>query len=254
MSALIIRAPATISNPLDGTPVLPDIETGQIWLYDASRLNLLDGSSVTSWPSSAGSAGVSANLNQASSSPPTFAGNILGQGIHAVRFNRANQQYIRTSSEIAIGKFSMPVTIAALVLFDSTSTGLMSNISSGRKSTAYMALGKSTSEKPFAGAGAASEISGDTYLSKDNWVFLAAVYDGVNSFLYVETARTPGQMGVGNPSAAILEGLTLGASATGNGSWLGGLIAEHVGYARALSREDVEALRYKMRSSRGLAV
>jgi len=51
MSALILRASGVLSNPLPGTPVIPDIETDLYFDFRASDLvgTVADGASVTNW-------------------------------------------------------------------------------------------------------------------------------------------------------------------------------------------------------------
>ena len=240
MQALILKAPGILTNPIPGTPKLPDLSRKLLADYDADRLTLTDGANVTVWKNSNdGSSGAKANLVYASGIRPKFAQNGYSVGHAAVNFSRANATLLRTSASIPLSpRIDTPITVAALVKFNAASDGGLATVFSGRTGDVggYVYCRREISGRLSMGAGANQEIIGPI-VSPDQWMVVACIFDGANSKLFIDKVKI-----TGTTSSAYWDGIVLGANAV-EVSNIDGDIAAVCAYSRALSDEEVRLLR-----------
>ncbi|WP_323600718.1 LamG-like jellyroll fold domain-containing protein [Pseudomonas putida] len=250
MQALIITAPGALSNPIAGTPKVPDLSRALLLEYDADKLTLADGADVTAWNSTDGSWGASANLPYASAVRPKFGRSALGNGHAAVKFSRASATLLKTHSAVALSPVARtPLTVMALVKFNAASDGFASTVFSGRTGDVggYVYCRREISGRLSMGAGANQEILSQV-VSPDLLMFVACVFDGANSKLYVDKVKT-----TGTTSGAFWDGVVVGANAVGTNN-LDGDIAAMRAYTRALSDAEVLLQREAWLTARGLSV
>jgi|GEM_PF-4518023 len=105
MTALIIRALGEITNPLPGTPRVPDITSDLYWDLDARSLSLSDGDPVTSW---IGTGPAPANNRTLASQQggwgwPAFSASGGAGGAPALTFNGEQQIRLLTPSATPFG-------------------------------------------------------------------------------------------------------------------------------------------------------
>ncbi len=249
MQALIITAPGALSNPIAGTPKVPDLSRALLLEYDADKLTLADGADVTAWNSTDGSWGASANLPYASAVRPKFSRNALGNGHATVKFSRTSATLLKTHSGVALSPVvRTPLTVMALVKFNAASDGFAATVFSGRTGDAggYVYCRREISGRLSMGAGANQEILSQI-VSPDVLMCIACVFDGANSKLFVDKVKT-----AGTTSGAFWDGVSLGANAVGTNN-LDGDIAAMRAHTRALSDAEVLLQREAWLTSRGLA-
>jgi hypothetical protein len=249
MQALIIKAPGAMSNPIAGTPTIPDLTRDVLLEYNAERLTQADGTDVTLWGSAEGSWGTSANLSLASVLRPKFALNGFSNGHPSVKFSREALNYLRTSSSVPLTPvISTPATVVALVKFDASSEGVAATIFSSRDSAPnkYIYCRREISGRLSMGGGVNQELLSPV-VSTGVWMVVTCVFDGANSKLFVDKVKTAGVC-----SASSWDGIVVGANAA-NTNNLGGEIAALKAYSRALSDAEVLLLRDGWLTSRGLA-
>lgn len=245
MTSLVIRAPSTISSPLANQPYLPDANL--LFTFDADALSGADLSSISNFKNASGTLSTSADLNAMSATPPKLRLAAVGGTSKAVEFSGA--QFARTTLADAFTAVNMPVTVVGLIKVNSI--GSLQGILTGRDSTSYMLLQVNTNGTLRGGAGSSNELTGPAIIAGE-WAFVAAVYNGSSSRIYVESAFTSGSMGTTAPAGAILKGITVGSSSGGVGSFLNGQVAYLAGYNKALTDSEVATLRQRVRSSHGL--
>jgi hypothetical protein len=239
MQALILKAPGVLTNPLPGTPKLPDLTRKLLLEYDADQLTLADAADVSAWNSTAGSWGALANLPYASAVRPKYARNGYSAGHGSVKFSRASATLLKTHSAVALDpRASTPLSVVALVKFNAASDGVAATIFSGRTGDVggYVYCRREISGRLSIGAGANQEILGPI-VSSGEWMVVACIFDGANSKLFVDKVKT-----IGSTSAAYWDGIVLGANAVATNN-LDGEIAAFRAYSRALSDEEVLLLR-----------
>lgn len=71
-SAVVLRSKTAITNPIPGTPRLPNIDAGVLFDWDPETLSGADGSTVTALPSSRGSLGTAGDLSVVTSGTVTL--------------------------------------------------------------------------------------------------------------------------------------------------------------------------------------
>ncbi len=250
MQALILKAPGALSNPIAGTPKVPNLARGLLLEYDADQLTLADAADVTAWNSIDGSWGTEANLPYASGVRPKFSRSGFNTGHASVKFTRASATLLKTHSTIAlVPAINTPLTVLALVKFNTASDGFASTVFSGRTGNAggYVYCRREISGRLSMGAGANQELLSQI-VSPGIWMVVACVFDGANSKLFVDKVKASG-----TTSGAYWDGLVLGANAVGSNN-LDGDIASMRAYTRALSDAEVLLQREAWLTARGLAV
>ncbi|MBF8802204.1 LamG-like jellyroll fold domain-containing protein [Pseudomonas asiatica] len=240
MQALILKAPGVLTNPIPGTPKLPDLSRKLLVDYDADQLTLTDAADVTVWNNSSdGSWGAQANLAYASGVRPKFARNGYSAGHAAINFSRANATFLKTHSSIPLApRTNTPITVATLVKFNAASDGVAATLFSGRTGDVggYVYCRREISGRLSMGAGANQELLGPI-VSPGQWMVVICIFDGPNSKLFVDKVKT-----TGTTSSAYWDGIVLGANAVATNN-IDGDIAAVRAYSRALSDEEVRLLR-----------
>lgn len=240
MQALILKAPGVLTNPIPGTPKLPDLGRKLLVDYDADQLTLADAADVTVWNNNSdGSWGAQANLAYASGVRPKFARNGYGAGHASIAFSRANSNFLKTHSSVPLEpRVNTPLSVVALVKFNAASDGVAATIFSGRTGDAggYVYCRREISGRLSMGAGANQELLGPI-VSPGVWMVVACIFDGENSKLFVDKVKT-----TGTTSSAYWDGIVLGANAVATNNIDGDIVAVRA-YSRALSDEEVLLLR-----------
>jgi hypothetical protein len=247
MQALILKAPGALSNPIAGTPVIPDLARDVLLEYNAELLTQADGTDVTLWASTAGS-WTNANLAYTSAVRPKFALNGFSAGHPSVKFSRAALNVLRTSSSVPLTPvMSTPITVSALVKFNPASDGVSATIFSGRDSSAnkYIYCRREISGRLSMGGGVSQELLGPV-VSSGVWMVVTCVFDGANSKLFVDKVKS-----IGTCSNSSWDGVTVGANAAATNN-IDGDIAALKAYSRALSDAEVLMQRESWLTARGL--
>lgn len=249
MQALIITAPGALTNPIAGTPKVPDLTRNLLLEYDADQLTLADAADVTAWNSTDGSWGAKGNLPYASAVRPKFARNGFSAGHASVKFSRASANLLKTHSAVAlVPAVNTPLTVSSLVKFNAASDGVSATIFSGRTGDVggYVYCRREVSGRLSMGGGANQEIL-SPIVSSGVWMVVTCVFDGANSKMFVDKVKTAGVC-----SGAFWDGISMGANAVGTNN-LDGDIAAMRAYTRALSDAEVMLQRDTWLTSRGLA-
>lgn len=249
MNTLILQAPGAMTSPLPGTPSIPDITRGVLFDFNADSLGLADGASVTSWKNGGGSWGSKADFKFASSNAPKFSAAGVTPGHASVKFTTSPATSIITDSAIT-PKIPTPITTVVLVKFAAAADGSkFENIFSGRSANAgeYVYIRRNPTGKLSIGGGAADQIVPSEVVAGGTWKVLTAVFDGINSRLFIDANKYTGSC-----SAATLDGLTLGANAILANN-LSGDVAAFKAFNRALSDEEVILQRQSLLFAHGLS-
>lgn len=242
-TALVLKAPGLITNPGEN-PRLPDLIPGLLFTYDASRLTLNDGEDVTVWPSVVGP--WPGALTQSSSPSPTFAGGT----IPSVSFDACSL----TSSRPDTVPNDL-LTVAALVYIpalvgDQTIVGTGRPFAQGFTYLRVMESGLlSIGIKGEAGSPSQRNTSA-AVVPTGRWAFVCGVFNGQDSRVYVDTTRKDVEF---IPGGGVWPSVRLGADSSEEPSnYFVGNLAIASAFSRALSENEVKALRGYWLAARGL--
>ncbi|NKT31580.1 hypothetical protein GS810_01570 [Rhodococcus hoagii] len=238
--------PATEAPP-SVDPAVPDITSGLQfrWIFDG--LGLADGARVTSVPAASGSA-INApldNVHATTTRQPTV--HLAAQGGHdALRFSRADQQYIRTALFAELDKVAQPATIVTVAKRATTAaagTLVTGGVVSSQGQHMTVGAESTTSEATFSAQGGGSTFSHPA-APDTNWHVVAGIYDGSTSRGYVDGVAANGT--VTNDVNGILPRVTLGSNAAATSAYLDGELLEVRVYKRALSDAEYQYLRTQL--------
>lgn len=248
MSALIIKALGSITDPLPNTPKLPDIESGLYWDLDAATITgLNDGDLVTSWvgtgPSPANNR--TADHQQTGWGLPTFSSAGGAGGAPALAFN--GEQQLRISS-FASTPFSGPYTVAVVCSGGSSATDGVNRArfygGTGPNPAAITPTGNGQLNVGLSSGGAVG-----VPLPSGHFVVVIS-YNGANSAWGVSGLRAaPLSIPAIDWDGAGFGGTTL--TGTPNGG-LHGTITRALLYRRAFNTYDIDALVASLRAQYGI--
>lgn len=251
MNTLILKAPGVLTNPVPGTPLVPDLSRSVLLEYNAEKLIVIDGADVATWPNSDGSWGNVADLLYASATRPKMASNGVSQGHAAVRFSKASATLLKTNSVVAlVPRVETPLTVMALVKFNAPADGsAVQNIFSGRTGDAggFVYARRDALGRMNIGSGGVDQLINSTPVPVGTWFTVSCVFDGANSKLFIDKVKTTGTCG-----ASYWDGISLGANAVAINN-MDGDIAVVKAYSRALSDAEVLLQREAWMTARGLA-
>lgn len=249
MSTLILRAPGALTNPLPGTPVIPDLTRDLLLDFNADSLGLPNGANVPTWLNDGGSWGSSADLLYASTTNPKFVVGGVAAGHSSIKFTASAPNWLKTHSTNPIApRADTPITVAMLAKFASAPTAT-ENLFSGRTGNAgaYIYARRGVSGRISIGGGALEQLLSQTSAPVGTWFVLVCVFDGANSKIRIEQATT-----LGTTSSAYWDGIVVGANSAAINA-LGGEVAAMKAWSRALSDSEMELLRQELRTAHGLA-
>lgn len=235
-SGAVTAAPAiTVGNGADYTSGLKFR-----WIFDG--LGLADGAPITSVSTTVDSA-TSAVLtpHATTSKQPTI--HLAAQGGHdAAKFTRANAQYLRTALFSAPDIVGQPATIVA-VMKRATTAAAGIPVTGGVSTTGqHMSISaeSTTAQVGISAQGGGSAIN-STVAPDTGWHIVGGVFDGASSRVRVD--GTVGTGTVTNTADGVLPRITLGSNAAATANYLDGEILEVRVYTRALTTQDMDALR-----------
>lgn len=249
MTALVIRARSSLTNPLPGTPILPDIGSGLYFDFDARTLSLINGATVNAWLGSGPAPEKNRLLNTAQSisvwALPTYSATDGPGGIPAVKFNGVNQRIRTTDANVVpysgdftvavVGQGSAPsgVTLSRMYGSSPGSTTAISPAASGN--IVFQQEGTNIFSTPNPGGHFVAVIS----VSQSKAVQMTSAMDSPN---VLPGSFAPGYTGFG-----------LGGS-SGNvlGTQMAGTVSRVTAFTRALSVDDVFALMQAYRNEYGI--
>ncbi len=249
MSTLIIRAPGALTSPIPGTPMIPDLERGMLFNFDADLIALNDADPVLQWRNSGGSWGALADLLFASADRPKLMKNGVSSGHSSVKFTTSPATFLRTAQSTPISPpANTPITVSMLVKFSSAADGLtVQNIFSGRAIDKYLSARRNASGRVSMGANGADQIVSAGIAPVGAWFVVTCIFDGGKSKMFFG-----GEKISGTTTQTDWDGIVLGANAIVTNN-MNGEVAAFRAYSRSLSDVEVALLREQLLTSRGLS-
>ncbi|MGV5046908.1 GDSL-type esterase/lipase family protein [Rhodococcus pyridinivorans] len=243
--------PATEALP-STSPSAPDI-TSDLLTQFTFDLGVADGASVASVTPVAGTRGHALADNTTVAKQPTFKAN-AANGHGALKFTRANSQYLRYAPSAGIALNTMPATVVMVGrrgIADAASGMFVQGGVDGSDSvTKALTIEAEASTFAFRGGSpTGGNVSGGT--ADTGWHVVVFVADGANSRLHIDGNVFTGTINNTDGRSA-LGRMTVGANIAATANYLEGEILEIREYDRALTSEQVAYLRTQLQARYGL--
>lgn len=249
MTALVIRARSRLTNPLPGTPVLPDVSTDLYFNFDARDLEYQDGDTVYSWLASGVAPVNNRLLNTAQSDSnwelPTFSKSAGPNSSAAVVFNGVNQRIRVTNNKVV--PYEGPFTIAVVgrgVAPDGVTLSRMYGSS----------IGMTTHISPASTGNIVFQQGGGNVFSTPNPMthFVAVASVSNDQIIMMTSAMREPESVAGAFEPGYLGFGLGGSSSVALGSQFQGAVSRVTAFTRALTANDVAALVYAYREEYGI--